>query len=92
MNKYICDSCGKDLPLEEQRYVLKVELFAAPDVVLSKEDLEKDHRVEMAKIYEKLKTMDSQKLTEQVYTQHKFDLCPACRNTFLSRVKCKEFV
>ena len=92
MKKYTCDSCGKEIPLEEQRYVLKVELYAAPEVVINKEDLDKDPRIEMAKIYEKMKKMDSQRLSEQVYTQHKFDLCSTCRNIFLSRVKFKEFV
>ena len=92
MNKYFCDSCGKEVPAEEQRYVLRVELYAAPEVVISKEEIDKDHKAEMAKIYEKMKTMDNRKLTEQVYTQHKFDLCPNCRNIFLSRVKYKEFV
>ena len=87
-----CDSCGKSLSESDLRFVLKMELYAAPEVTITTEDFQKDTELELKKMYEKMENMDPEALTEQVYVNYKLDLCKACRDTLNKRVKLREFV
>jgi hypothetical protein len=79
-----CDLCGKQLRTGEERYVVKIEVFARHDPAkLSEEDLEEDH---MEAISQLLRDMDEQQAENGVEpTRHhlRYDLCPECRQRYL---------
>jgi len=90
--KYFCDSCSKQLSRPQDRYVLEVKLYAAPEIELTKEDFEKNLHEEMQQLIEETRDMDKKKLEEEVYVCYKLNLCKQCRDTFNARLKHKEFV
>ncbi len=83
MLHFSCDFCGKDLlAVEENRFVVKVEVYAAHDPAeLTEEDLDADHLEEI-----------SQMLTDEsgdcdlapAYKKLRYDLCSACHKRFLA--------
>jgi hypothetical protein len=80
-----CDLCGKELrPGEEQRYVVKIEVFATHDPnQLTEEDLDDDHMEEISQLLaeEECGLAD---LSDEVGPAHRrYDLCPCCRKRFL---------
>ena len=89
---YSCDSCGKALPRPQERYNLNIELYAAPEVVITKEDSKKDAASEMRALLRQMQKMDAKELEEEVYVSYKLNLCKRCRDTFNTRIKQKEFV
>ena len=89
--KQTCYSCSKIIG-KRQKYCLHIELFAAPEVHLDKDDLLKDSKHEIKKICEQVKTADPKKLEEDVYVCYDLILCKRCRDVFLQRIKCKEFI
>ncbi|MFH1202498.1 MAG: endonuclease III domain-containing protein [Candidatus Omnitrophota bacterium] len=90
--KINCDSCGRQLTHPRQRYILKIELYASPEVEITKEDLKKDSREEIKKLINKLNDEDPKKLEEEVYVKYNLNLCKHCRDIFNQRIKNKEFV
>ncbi|MFH1655970.1 MAG: endonuclease III domain-containing protein [Candidatus Omnitrophota bacterium] len=90
--KYVCDSCGKNLDKPQSRYVLKIELFASPEIEITKEQLKKDSKQEIKELLEQMKDTDSKQLEEEVYVFYKLTLCKRCRDIFNQRIKNKEFV
>lgn len=89
---YSCDACGKALPRPQERYNLNIEMYAAPEVVITKDDLKKDTTAEMKALLKQMEKMDTKDLEEQVYVAHKLYLCQRCRDIFNMRIKQKEFV
>ena len=59
---------------------------------ISKDDLFKDNKREMRKICEEVRGADPKKLEEDVYVCYDLSLCKRCRDVFLQRIKCKEFI
>lgn len=90
--EYQCDGCGRGLSRDEIHYVLKMELFAAPDIEIGKEDLIKDHRKEIERLIECMKDRDPKDLEDEVYVAYKLNLCSRCRNIFNQRVSSREFI
>lgn len=90
--KYLCDSCGRSLLEDEVRYILKIELYASPDVKITPEYLKRDHCKEMKRIIEEIKEMDEKELEDEVYVRYRFNLCKRCRDRFSKRVSLKEFI
>ncbi|HAV43054.1 TPA: hypothetical protein DCX15_03470 [bacterium] len=90
--QYVCDSCGKRLTPTDPRYILKIELYAAPEVVISKEELQRDHSEEIKRLIEEMKDMDTKKLEEEVYVNYRLHLCQRCHNTLNQRIASKEFI
>ncbi len=90
--KYTCDSCSRALPHPQDRYILEVKLYAAPEVEIAKEDLQRDIQKEMRQLIEQTKNMDKKRLEEEVFVSYKLNLCKQCRDVFNARLKHKEFV
>jgi hypothetical protein len=80
-----CDLCGKELrPGEDQRYVVKIEVFAAHDPTeITEADLDDDH---MEAVSELLRAMEENEaapeLCEPTHQKFRYDLCPSCRQKF----------
>jgi endonuclease-3 related protein len=89
---YSCDSCGRPLPRPHERYNLKIELYASPEVVITEEDLKRDSAAEMKALLSQMEKMDPQELEEDVYVAYRLNLCKRCRDIFNMRIKQREFV
>jgi len=87
-----CDSCGRQLPRPQGRFIVEIKLYASPEMEITKEELEKDSRKEYERLLKELKHMDTRKLEEEVFVAYKLTLCKKCRDTFNSRIQHKEFV
>lgn len=90
--EYVCDSCGRELALTDIHYILNLELYAAPQVVMTEEESKKDHAKEIERLIEHLKDVDAKKLEEEVYINYRLHLCKKCRDTFNQRIASKEFI
>lgn len=86
MMHFSCDVCGKDMTDDgAERYVLKMEAFAARDpAALTDDDLETDAVEEMAQMLRGLE--DGEELPEPLPASKKmrFDLCPGCFRKFVA--------
>jgi hypothetical protein len=85
MMHFSCDLCGKELlPGEDERYVVKIDAFAAQDPAeLTEADLDDDH---LEAVGELLQDLDSEADTMELPapTQHfRYDLCAECHERFL---------
>ncbi len=85
MVRYTCDLCGKELrPGEGQRFVVKIEAFAAQDPAeLTEADLDDDA---LEAVSEVLREMEAQEgdVDLPAPTRHfRYDLCPECHRRFV---------
>ena len=87
----ICENCSIQIK-KRQKYCLRIQLYAAPEVELDEKDLSKNNKKAMEEIREKVKGMSAKKLEEDVYICYDFVLCKKCRDIFLGRIKLKEFI
>jgi len=88
MMHFSCDLCGKDMtPANAQRYVVKLEAFAAHDPAqITEDDLDVDHVEEMAETLNALEEAGAEDEMELAPARKsmRFDLCPICYGKFLS--------
>ena len=85
MLHFSCDLCGKDMtPTGVQRYVVKLEAFAANDPAeLTDDDLGDDHVEEMARMLTELEDGDEPDLPPPA-KKMQYDLCPGCYRKFVA--------
>lgn len=83
--RYACDRCGRRLePDDPDRYVVRVEVFAAADhLSISEEDLRRDHRDEIERLLNQLEDMNPDDVEDQTYRAFRFDLCRDCHKEYL---------
>ena len=82
--RYTCDICGRMLEEGGDRFVVKVEVFAACDTIeMSLEDLAKDHSGQIRALLDKMEQMSAQELQDGVYCLMRFDLCTGCQKLYL---------
>lgn len=81
MIRYTCDLCGKDLhPQDDERFIIKVEAFAARDPgELTDDDLEDDHLEQVSQILQEEEGYADLPAPTQYF---RFDLCGACHCRF----------
>ena len=81
MIHYSCDRCQRRIDTEEEiRYIVRIEIQATIDSVDSRDDA--DHLMEIEEILERLEEADCQELSEDVYQNRQFDLCPQCYSEY----------
>ena len=83
MLHFSCDLCGKELSEGDGRFVVKIEVFAAPaGGTITEADLDADNLETVAQLLEEAET-DPDLPAVQPATQHyRFDLCPECRKRY----------
>lgn len=81
-----CSICKSEILAGRQSYILRIELFAAPEQPeIGPEEPGKDRRGEFEKLIEQLEAMDAETVQEEadkVFERHVFVLCPICRARF----------
>jgi hypothetical protein len=76
MLHFSCDLCG--LPLDDRRYVVRLEIFPAFDPEnLTEADLEVDHLQEVAEELNEMELTGAE-LEDCSTKEFRFDLCPRC--------------
>ncbi|MCR4288959.1 MAG: hypothetical protein NUV86_01690 [Candidatus Scalindua sp.] len=88
MIRYSCDMCGRSLvPDEDDRYVVKIEVYAACDSMDSDcedeefiNDFEEDDDDERD---EEMENLDSGEMESLEYKTFRYDLCSKCHSRYL---------
>jgi len=91
MIHYNCDMCGKLLvPEEDDRYVVKIEIYAACDSmeVDDDDDLiddfeEDDEEEEEEEEEEEVDNIDPEKMDGVEYKTFRYDLCSKCHSRYM---------
>jgi hypothetical protein len=81
-----CDLCGKELRVQEdQRYIVKIEVYAATDPFeITEEDLDEDHMEAVSELIQDDEEEALLEPQEELARQtRRYDLCPTCRKKFL---------
>ena len=81
MLHFSCDMCGQ--PLDERRYVVKLETYPAfdPDEI-TEDDLTEDNLQAVAKLIQKMELTGEDPLGDEGIRSHRYDLCPRCHARF----------
>jgi hypothetical protein len=87
-----CDLCGKDvLPGDKQRYVVKIEVFAAHDPAeITEDDLDDDHMEAVSEMIREMEENDESEPLPPASKKFRYDLCPDCQKKFLRDPLSKE--
>ena len=91
MMHFSCDLCGKELVQnEDERFVVKIETFAAQDPAkLIESDLDDDHMAAVSELLQNLEDGDDIDLPEP--SKHfRYDLCCDCHRRFVRDPLSKE--
>jgi len=79
-----CDHCGKQMRAGEDRYVVKIEVFAAHDPAeITEADLEEDHMEAVSELLRELEGAEEADAVAPASRRLRYDLCPTCRQRFL---------
>jgi hypothetical protein len=75
-----CDRCTKQLhPGDGDFFVIRIEACADPTPpVFSLDDLQRDHRQEIARLCDELSRLSEQELNDQIYRRLTIFLCGVC--------------
>jgi DNA-directed RNA polymerase subunit RPC12/RpoP len=82
----VCARCGAEL--QEGRgelYVVNIEAFADPTLVLTDEDLQRDVQAERQRLLEAVSTLSEQEAMDQVYRRLTAYLCSRCYFKWIER-------
>ncbi len=86
--QYFCDYCHCELSDDQNTFVLKLELYASPELPeFTDADLERDHTAEILALLETMEGMDTEELTDEVYECYLFRLCQQCRKEIHRKLK-----
>jgi hypothetical protein len=86
MINYNCDMCGKSLvPEEDDRYVVKIEIYAACDSmdVDDDEELINDLEEEDEDDDDEIDSLDPDEIDCIEYKTFRYDLCSKCHSMYL---------
>lgn len=86
MIHYSCDLCGAPLDSTEQRFVVKIEVYAAADEnsgATDEDDLD-DLDNSLEQLTESLSQPGPEAVDEASYRGFRFDLCPRCQRRYLT--------
>src|SRR5687768_9069486 len=80
-----CDVCGKEVfPGDEQRYTVKIEVFAAHDPAkITEADLDDDHMEAVGELLREMEDSLEESDLEPSSKLFRYDLCPECHKKFL---------
>ena len=83
MIHYSCDLCGKDLPADSPRFVVRIEVFAAAEPDVADPDLlDKPDQV-IQEMLAKMEQMSLKEIEDGNYRIFRYDLCRQCHLKYL---------
>jgi len=85
MITYICDRCRQPIAPSELRYLAKIQVLAAPDLLeISPEDLLKSQTEEIDRLLQQCEGLSEEELMRDVYVEFQFNLCRPCQRAYLA--------
>lgn len=91
MLHFSCDLCGN--PLDDQRFVVKLETYPAFDPTeLTEDDLTEDNLQQVAKAIQEIELGGHDPLPDCSAKSYRFDLCPRCHARFVKDPLGRELV
>jgi hypothetical protein len=84
MIHYSCDLCGAPLDGAGQRYIVKIEVYAAADGEDIAHDNLEDLDESLEQLTESLSQADPDEVEDANYRGFRFDLCPRCQRRYMS--------
>lgn len=79
-----CDHCGRSLEACETHFVVRVEIFAAPDpLTMTEADLDIDHMEAVSQSLDELEEAGYPESADLGAHELRFDLCRGCRARYL---------
>ena len=89
MLHFTCDHCGKDLRQGHERFVIKIEAYAAEDPrAITEADLDEDHMEAVSQLLRDMEDTDA--ALDEPNKQFRYDLCPGCHERFVQDPLGKE--
>jgi hypothetical protein len=86
-----CDACGRQLRPAEDRYVVKIEVFATHDPAeLTEADLDEDHLEAVAELIRQIEAGEEPDALEPTTHSLRYDLCAECRTRYVRDPLSKE--
>ncbi len=87
-----CDSCHREiLPGVQNRYVVKIEVYAAEEPAeLTEADLDEDHLEAVSQLLSEHNELSDPEIPAPAYKTLRYDLCPQCHQKFLNNPLGKE--
>ena len=83
MVHFTCDLCHKELGDSEDRFVVKIEVFAAiAPAEICEADLDADNLEAVAQQLQDTEEEDDGRPVEPATRNFRFDLCPTCRKRY----------
>ena len=80
-----CDLCGAALADDDpNRYVVRIEVFAAADRIALKLPEDKDLGTAIGELVRELNRADPDVIEDRTYRNFRFDLCLHCHRRFLT--------
>ena len=84
MIRYECDKCGASMRANDaQRYIVKIEVYAAAVHMDLSRDLAKDGPSELESVMKELAAANPDDIEDQTYRSFRFDVCDRCRKDLL---------
>jgi len=85
MITHVCDRCGRPIRKGDLRYVARIEVVAAADLLeITLEDLLRDTRREMDALLQQCEQLTEEELMRDVYVKFEFDLCRVCQKAYVT--------
>ena len=86
MIRYECDKCGTPLKANDsQRYIVKIEVYAAAGPVELDIEPEADTKSELKDLLDHLKAADPDEVEDQTYRVFRFDVFNDCRRALIKK-------
>ncbi len=83
MVHFSCDLCGKEMDDDQQRFVVKIEVFPAGEpAAITEADLDQDNLEAVAQHLQETSDEDDDPALEPSTRNFRFDLCPECRKRY----------
>lgn len=85
MITHFCDRCGQPIEKGELRFVARIQVQAAADLLeITAEDLRTSRKEEIERLLKQCEGMTEEELMRDVHVEFQFDLCRRCQRAFLA--------
>lgn len=79
-----CDRCGRPIAKGQLRFVVRLQVFAAAEVLeITAADLLDDPKERITELLRQCEGLAEEQLMEDVYMERDYDLCPECKRRFM---------
>ncbi|MGB0583192.1 MAG: hypothetical protein ACPGVU_26200 [Limisphaerales bacterium] len=80
---HICDRCGFPIEGEELRYIVKIQVYAAPSKIIISEEELNEPKSAIVETLEQCKEKSAQDHMDDVYKEFQKDLCRRCQQDYI---------